>query len=191
LSKTQIMLRRQVMAEVSVFTRNMEMTPRLQEYVERKIGKLDRYLPSVDEARMELKVEETRSANHRQVAQLTVRVRGTILRAEERTNDMFASIDTVLDKMYRQIARYKGKRQDRWHAAAEKLPIEEAVEESVGEIVRVKRFEIRPMSAEEAIEQMELLGHQFYVFLNTNEDAINVLYKRDDGNYGLLQPELA
>jgi len=179
------------MAEVSVFTRNMEMTPRLREYVERKISKLDRYLPSVDEARMELKVEETRSANHRQVAQLTVRVRGTILRAEERTNDMFASIDTVLDKMYRQIARYKGKRQDRWHAAAEELPIEEAIEESVGEIVRVKHFEIRPMSAEEAIEQMELLGHQFYVFLNANEDAINVLYKRDDGNYGLLQPELA
>jgi putative sigma-54 modulation protein len=138
---------------------------------------------------MELKVEETRSANHRQIAQLTVRVRGTILRAEERTNDMFASIDAVLDKMYRQIARYKGKRQDRWHAAAEELPIEEPVEETVGEIVRVKRFEIRPMLAEEAIEQMELLGHRFYVFLNANDSAINVLYKRDDGNYGLLQPE--
>jgi putative sigma-54 modulation protein len=178
------------MAEVSIFTRNLEMTPRLREYVERKVGKLDRYLPSVDEARMELKVEETRSANHRQIAQLTVRVHGTILRAEERTNDMFASIDAVLDKMYRQIARYKGKRQDRWHAAAEELPIEEAVEETTGEIVRVKQFAIRPMSPEEASEQMELLGHQFYVFLNANEDAINILYKRDDGNYGLLQPEL-
>jgi putative sigma-54 modulation protein len=179
------------MAEVSILARNMEMTPRLREYVERKIGKLDRYLPVIDEARMELKVENTRSADHRQVAQLTVRVRGTILRAEERTNDMFASIDTVLDKMYRQIGRYKGKRQDRWHAVAEELPIEESGEEPAGEIVRVKRFEIHPMSPEEAIEQMELLGHRFYVFLNANEDAINVLYKRDDGNYGLLQPELA
>ena len=119
-----------------------------------------------------------------------MRVHGTILRAEERTNDMFASIDAVLDKMYRQIARYKGKRQDRWHAAAEELPIEEAIEEHVGEIVRVKRFEVRPMTAEEAIEQMELLGHLFYVFLNANDNAINVLYKRGDGNYGLLQPEL-
>jgi putative sigma-54 modulation protein len=179
------------MAEVSIFARNMEMTPRLREYVERKVSKLDRYLPSVDEARMELKVEDTRSADHRQVAQLTVRVRGTILRAEERTNDMFASIDIVLDKMYRQIARYKGKRHDRWHATVEELPIQEPPEETPGEIVRVKRFEMRPMSPEEAIEQMELLGHVFYVFLNADEDAINVVYKRENGDYGLLQPELA
>ncbi len=177
--------------EVSVFARNMELTPHLREYVERKVEKLDRHLPVVEEARVELKVENTRSADHRQVAQLTVRVRGTILRAEERTNDMFASIDTVMDKMYRQIARYKGKRQDRWHAAIEELPIEEPVEPPSGEIVRVKRFEIRPMSPEEAIEQMELLGHRFYVFLNANADAVNIVYKRDDGNYGLLQPELA
>lgn len=176
--------------EVSIFARNMEMTPRLREYVERKVDKLDRYLPHIDEARIELKVEDTRSADHRQVAQLTVRVRGTILRAEERANDMFASIDAVLDKMYRQIARYKGKRQDRWHAAVEELPIEERVEAPVGQIVRVKRFEVRPMPPEEAIEQMELLGHRFYVFMNAEEDALNVVYLRDDGDYGLLQPQL-
>ncbi|MBE9507902.1 MAG: HPF/RaiA family ribosome-associated protein, partial [Chloroflexi bacterium] len=109
---------------------------------------------------------------------------------EERTSDMFASIDAVLDKMYRQIGRYKGKRQDRWHAVIEELPIEEPVEEPEGEIVRVKRFEVLPMSPEEAIEQMELLGHRFYVFMNADEEAINVVYRRDDGNYGLLQPEL-
>jgi putative sigma-54 modulation protein len=177
--------------EVSIFARNMEVTPRLREYVERKVGKLDRYLPSIDEARVDLTVENTRSADHRQVAQLTVRVRGTILRAEERTQDMFASIDTVLDKMYRQVARYKGRRRDRGQAAAEVLPIEEPLEEPEGEVVRVKRFEVRPMTQEEAIEQMELLGHHFYVFLNADEDAINVVYKRNDGNYGLLQPELA
>ena len=175
--------------EVSIFTRNMEMTPRLREYVEQKVDKLDRYLPWIDEARVELKVENARSANHRQVAQLTVRARGKILRAEERTNDMFTSIDAVLDKMYRQIARYKGKRKDRWHAGVEELPIEEESEESLGEIVRVKRFEVRPMSAEEAVEQMELLGHRFYVFVSAEENAVNVVYRRDDGNYGLLQPE--
>jgi putative sigma-54 modulation protein len=179
------------MEELSILTRNMEMTPRLREYVERKVSKLDRYLPAVEEMRVELKVEDTRSANHRQVAQLTARVKGTILRAEERTNDMFASIDAVMDKMYRQIARYKGKREDRWHAAAAELPIEEPGEERIGEIVRVKSFEVRPMPPEEAIEQMELLGHRFYVFLNANVDAINVVYRRDDGNYGLLQPELS
>ena len=172
--------------EVSIFARNMEVTPRLREYIEKKVGKLDRYLPWIDEARVDLTMENTRSAAHRQVAQLTVHVRGTILRAEERTGDMFASIDAVLDKMYRQIARYKGKRQDRWHAAAaEELPIEEPVEEPEGEIVRVKRFEVRPMLPEEAIEQMELLGHHFYVFLNAEENSINVVYKRNDGNYGL------
>jgi putative sigma-54 modulation protein len=177
--------------EVSIFARNMAVTPRLREYVERKVGKLDRYLPVIDEARIDLTVENTRSAAHRQVAQLTVRVQGTILRTEERTQDMFTSIDAVLDKMYRQIARYKGKRQDRWQAATEVLPIEEAVEETGGEIVRIKRFDVRPMVPEEAIEQMELLGHSFYIFLNADEDAINVVYRRDDGNYGLLQPEFA
>lgn len=176
--------------EVSIFARNMEVTPHLKEYVERKVGKLDRYLPWIEDARVDLAVENTRRAAQRQVAQLTVRVRGTILRAEERTHDMFASIDAVLDKMYRQIARYKGRRRNRWHSGTEELPIAEPVEETEGEIVRVKRFEVRPMSPGEAIEQMELLGHRFYVFLNADEDAINVVYKRDDGNYGLLQPEL-
>jgi putative sigma-54 modulation protein len=176
--------------DLSVFTRNMEMTPRLSEYVEQKVEKLDRYLPSIDEARVDLTVENTRNAAHSQVAQLTVRVRGKILRAEERNEDMFASIDAVLDKMHRQIARYKGRRRDRVYVAAEEVPVDEEVEET-GEIVRVKRFEVLPMSPEEAIEQMELLGHSFYIFLNADEDAINLVYKRGDGNYGLLQPELA
>jgi len=176
--------------EVSIFTRNMEVNPHLREYVEQKVEKLDRYLPLIEEARVDLKVENTRSAAHSQIAQLTVWVPGTILRAEERTGDMFASIDTVLDKMYRQIARYKGKRQNRWHTVVEELPVEEPTEESGGEIVRVKRFELRPMMPEEAVEQMDLLGHHFYVFLNVEEGAINVVYRRDDGNYGLLQPAL-
>jgi putative sigma-54 modulation protein len=177
--------------EVSIFARNMDVTPRLQEYVERKVDKLDRYLPRIDEARVDLKVENTRSADHRQVAQLTIRTRDSILRAEERTGDMFTSIDAVMDKMYRQIARYKGKRRDRYQSVVEEVPTEEPVEEPVGEIVRVKRFELRPMTSEEAIEQMGLLGHHFYVFLNVETGSINVVYQRNDGNYGLLQPEVA
>jgi len=175
---------------VSVFVRNMDLTPRLNEYIERKVGKLDRYLPWIEDARVDLKVENARNADQRQVAQVTVRARGIILRAEERTGDMFASIDAVMDKMYRQIARYKGKRQDQWHSGAAELPIEEEVAEVSGEIVRTKRFGLRPMTPDEAIEQMELLGHHFYVFLNVDEDAINVVYERNDGNYGLLQPEV-
>ena len=156
----------------------------------KKVGKLDRYLPTITEARIELSVEGAKSAKDRQVAQLTVRSKGTFLRAEERTADMFTSIDATVDKMYRQIARYKGKRQNRWHTVVEELPVEEPAEESGGEIVRVKRFELRPMMPEEAVEQMDLLGHHFYVFLNVEEGAINVVYRRDDGNYGLLQPAL-
>jgi putative sigma-54 modulation protein len=175
--------------DVSIFVRNMEATPHLQEYVQQKVEKLDRYLPSINEARVDLKVENARNADHRQVAQLTVRARGTILRAEERTNDMFASVDAVLDKMHRQIERFKGKRQNRSHAMEEELVVEEPA--PVGEIVRVKRFEMLPMSPEEAIEQMELLGHRFYVFLNADENAVNVVYRREDGNYGLIQPELS
>jgi putative sigma-54 modulation protein len=172
------------------------VTDRLRTYVEKKIGKLDRYLPTISEAWVELSTEGAKAAQDRQVCQVTVRSNGTILRAEERSDDMFTSIDTVLDKMYRQIARYKGKRKNRWRGAGampEPLPVEleEEAEEERGAVVRVKRFPITPMHAEEAVEQMELLGHDFFVFFNANEGEINVLYRRKDGDYGVLQPELA
>jgi len=180
--------------------RNVEVTSRLEEYVDKKVGKLDRYLPTIDEARMELSVEETKSAQHSQIAQLTVRSRGRILRAEERDQDIFAAIDAVSDKMQRQITRYKDRLYARGQvrgtesvrAADIELPIEaEREEEPLGTIVRTKKFPVTPMSAEEAIEQMELLGHDFFVFYNSDINGINVLYRRKNGDYGLLQPELA
>jgi putative sigma-54 modulation protein len=182
--------------ELTIKGKNVEITDRLRDYVSRKVGKLDRYLPSISEAWVELSVEGTKAAQHRQVCQVTVRSNGTILRAEERSDDIFHSIDTVLDKMYRQIARYKGKRQNRWRgvgAPAEPLPIgiEEEVEEELPNIVRIKSFPMTPMHAEEAVEQMELLGHDFFVFYNAEEGQLNVVYRRRDGTYGLLQPELA
>jgi len=171
--------------------KNIEVTDRLREYVEKKVGKLDRYLPTITEARMELSVEGTKSAKDRQVAQLTVRSKGTLLRAEERTADMFASIDAIVDKMYRQIVRYKGKCYGRGRGPGEVPPVEEFEEEPPRRIVRTKRFQVAPMDEEEAIEQMELLGHDFFVFFNVNTDGINVIYRRKDGDYGLLEPELA
>jgi putative sigma-54 modulation protein len=174
--------------------KNVEITDWLREYVERKIGKLDRYLPTITEARVDLSVEKAKSAQDRQVVQVTLRSNGTILRAEERSDDMFASIDAVLDKMYRQIARYKGKRYGRGRAPqGESVPFEGEYyeEEETHRIVRVKRFAVAPMDQDEAIEQMELLGHDFFVFFNVDEDAVNVVYRRRDGHYGLLQPELA
>jgi putative sigma-54 modulation protein len=182
--------------EVTIRGRNVEVTPRLQDYVEKKVGKLDRYLPTIDEAHMELSVEKTRSAQDRQVAQLTVRSKGAILRAEEHNHDLFTAIDAVMDKMYRQIGRYKGKHKDRARPGAEEIggeeaPVEVEPQEIAGHIVRTKRFRMVSINPDEAIDQMELLGHDFFVFFNAEAGAINVLYRRKDGNYGLIQPEMA
>ena len=179
--------------------RNINITPRLEENVDKKVGKLDRYLPTIDEARMELAVEETRSAQHSQIAQLTVRSRGRILRAEERDQDIFAAIDAVSEKMQRQISRYKDRLYERGQqrgTESVRTPEPEALleaeheEEPLGTIVRTKKFPVTPMGAEEAIEQMELLGHDFYVFFNSEDSAVNVIYRRRDGTFGLLQPEM-
>lgn len=185
--------------ELSINGRNLEITQRIENYVQKKTSKLDRYMPNLTKIHVDLSEEKTRSALQRQVAQITIRDdRGTILRAEERSNDMFAAIDTVIDKLHRQISRYQGKRRRKYRSAGDDesilgdpLPFEEemAAEEELG-IVRYKRFPAHPMAAEEAVEQMELLGHDFFVFFNPDDEAINVLYKRHDGSYGLLQPEL-
>lgn len=187
--------------DISITSHNVELTQRLRDHVEKKTAKLDRYMPSLVEVRVDLSTQKTRSAVERQAAQITIRDdRGTILRAEERDSDMFAAVDAVVDKLYRQIKRYRGKRIKSRRGGAstveemalgEPLPqeIEEEVEEQEASIVRRKRFPLRSMSPEEAINQMELLGHNFFVFFDVDEEAVNVVYRRDDGDYGLLQPE--
>ena len=181
--------------QVIVTGKGMQVTDRLRDYVESKVEKLDRYLSTITEARMELASEKTRSYEDRQVAQLTVRGKGMILRAEERSGDVFTSVDMVIDKMKRQIDRYKRKKRDRLRGskiqAPEDLLTEPVEPEMEGRIVRTKRFRVAPMGAEEAVEQMELLGHSFFVFYNAEDGQINVVYRRRDGNYGLIQPEVA
>lgn len=184
--------------ELSVYGRNVEVTQRLQGYVEKKTARLDRYLADLSEVRVDLSSENARNALERQIAQITIRDKhGTILRAEERSNDLFAAIDAVVDKLYRQIKRYRGKWLDSRRSGGteqmlEALPIEdnEPEDETSQSIVRRKRFSLQPISSEEAVEQMELLGHDFFVFFNSEEEAINVVYRRRDGNFGLLQPDL-
>jgi len=173
--------------------KNIQVTDRLREYVEKKVSRLDRYLSTITEARMELASERTRSYEDRQVAQLTVRCKGVLLRSEERSGDIFTSIDMVMGKMKRQIDRYKRKRRDRFRGAqVDLLPelIAEEEEMPEGRIVRTKRFRVTPMGPDEAIEQMELLGHSFFVFYDADERQINVVYRRHDDNYGLIQPEI-
>ena len=184
--------------------KGINVSERVEEYVEKKVGKLERYLPIIDEARMELSQEDTRSAQHRMIAQLTVRAHGKVLRAEERDQDLFAAIDLVSDKMQRQISRFKDRLYSRGQMRGtetmrmpeEPEPLAEMLDEGeeqgpVGAIVRTKTFMVTPMNPEEATEQMELLGHDFFVFYNSDVNAINVLYRRHTGDYGLLQPEMA
>jgi putative sigma-54 modulation protein len=190
--------------ELKIHTRNVDVTPRLQEHVEKKVSRLDRYLPNISEVRVDLAIEKRKQGLEQCIAQLTVRnSRGVILRSEEkRQADVFAALDVALDKMYRQIERYKGKRKRRGggrftEAEADLAMVEAAPMERVEEeeektaVVRRKRVMLTAMSEEEAIDQMELLGHSFFVFFNADTAKIGVLYRREDGNYGVLEPEVA
>ncbi len=182
---------------VTVFGRNMNVSDRLNEYVSNKASRLDRYLPGIDETRVDLAyVKTARSATDRQVAQITVRGKKFILRSEERAEDIFIAFDQALDKIQRQMERYKGKRmrgrgdgKSLGEFAVEVEEIEPIEEEP--RIVRRKKFAITPMDENEAIEQMELLGHEnFFIFFNFETETINVVYRRRDGTFGLIEPEL-
>lgn len=182
--------------KIEIQARNMRLTDNTREYVEKKAAKLERYLQEIDEVRVELShVKTARSANDRQVAQITLRGKGFILRTEERADDVRAAFDTALDKMQRQIERYKGKHyrgRGDGRSAAEVVEEEWPVDET-GEllplIAKRKKFVLVPMTEEEAVEQMRLLGHDnFFVFFNAEQNSIQVLYKRRNGTYGLIEP---
>mgnify|MGYP001295621409 CR=1 FL=1 len=185
---------------VEVFGRNLDVNKRLDDYVTKRAAKLDRFLTDIESARVDLgHVKSARNAADRNVAQLTVRGKKLILRAEERADDIYNAFDSALAKMERQISRYKGKhyrgRGDGTPlsdatSVTETPPIEEETE-IPPVIARRKRFIVIPMDEMEALEQMKLLGHEeFFVFYNANSSAINVLYQRRDGSYGLLEPEI-
>jgi putative sigma-54 modulation protein len=184
--------------QVTITAKNLELGDSLRDYVESKSQRLDRFMADIDEARVELANQSTRSPEHSQVAQITLYSKGTVLRTEERSADMRSSIDIALDKMVRQLRRYKGKH---WRSRSRRQSNEISIEEiealdefetdTIDHIVRVKRFETRPMDVDEAIEQMELLGHDFFIFYNMSEGGFNVVYRRYDGGYGLLIPELS
>ncbi len=181
---------------VQIFTRNLELTERIETYVNKKAAKLDRFLRGIEETRVDLAyAKSARNAADRQVAQITVRGKGFLLRAEERADDIFAAFDAAMDKIQRRIERFKGKRYrsrgEGRAAEAQTALAEEFAEEEETPIVRRKRFTLTPMNEAEAIEQMQLLGHDnFFIFYNAETNAINVLYRRRDGTYGLIEPEL-
>jgi putative sigma-54 modulation protein len=183
--------------KIETVARNMRLTDNVREYVEKKAGKLERYLQEIDEVRVELShIKSARNAQDRQVAQITVHGKGFILRSEERADDIHAAFDAALDKIQRQMDRYKGKhyrgRGDGRSAAEvveEEMPIDDETGELLPLIGRRKKFIILPMTEDEAVEQMRLLGHDnFFVFFNAEQNSIQVLYRRRNGTYGLIEP---
>lgn len=171
--------------KIQVRGRNVETTDALKDYIGKRLGKLDKYIDNLGEAQVTLTVER---GFHR--IEVTIPINGMILRGEESTGDMYASTDLVVEKLEKQIEKYKGKLQKRGarYVNDQRKP---AViqEDEEPRLVRTKRFAIKPMTVEEAVLQMNLLGHNFFVFSNADTELVNVVYKRKDGNYGLIEPE--
>ncbi|MDI6711164.1 MAG: ribosome-associated translation inhibitor RaiA [Thermoanaerobacterales bacterium] len=167
---------------VNVRGKNIEVTDALRGYVEKRLKKLEKYLNNYGDAQVTLTVERD---SHR--IEVTIPINGMILRGEESTGDMYASVDQVVEKLEKQVERFKGRITRRLRTAgAAGVGVEN---EEPLEVVRTKRFAIKPMEVEEAIMQMNLLGHSFFVFANAETEQVNVVYKRKDGNYGLIEPE--
>ena len=172
--------------------KNMEVTDALRSVTEKKLSKLEKYFESDISANVTFSTEK-----NRKIIEVTINLPGMILRAEESTDDMHASIDKTVDILERQIRKHKAKLQKRYRNSETirfdnipSLTKEEEKKEDKPKLVRVKRFDLKPMSSEEAILQMELLRHNFFVFLDAGTEGVSVVYKRKDGNYGIIEPEL-
>ncbi|AEG61832.1 ribosome hibernation-promoting factor, HPF/YfiA family [Desulforamulus ruminis] len=170
--------------KVQVRGKNIEVTPALRDYVEKRLGKLDRFLDNMGEAMATLVVE-----GDSQKIEVTIPVNGMLLRGEEATDDMYSSVDLVVEKIERQISRYKGKLNRRNGRSQMEFSAEDKSDAEEPKVLRTKRFAIKPMPLDEAVMQMNLLGHDFFVFSNAETEQVNVVYKRKDGNYGLIEPE--
>ena len=167
--------------------KNIDITPGLKEAAENKIGKLERYFSPDTEVQVTMSVEKGR-----QKIEVTIPVKGSIIRAEQDSNDMYVSIDLVEEIIERQIKKYKTKLIDKKQSAlsfSEAFLQEEPEHAETIKIVKTKRFAMKPMDPEEACIQMELLGHNFFMFLNADTNEVNVVYKRKSNSYGLIEPE--
>jgi len=171
--------------QITVTARSGEISEGIREYAAKKLKKLERLLPRMESVQI---TEAKERAWY--IVEITLVADGLLVRSQERGGDMRSAIDLVVDKLERQIKKYRDKMNDRFrHHEIEAVAVEsESAEEAAGRIVRSKRFEMKPMTPDEAAAEMELLGHDFYVFVNSETEAVNVLYRRRDGNYGLIEP---
>ena len=182
--------------KLEITVKYMELTDRIKEYIEKKVPRLERLLPSIESMKFDLSYSKNaRNRSDREVAQITITGKGFVLRTEERNADMLTAIDNATDKMQRQIERFKGKRargRGDGTPASEVILGKEEIEGSTRTaIVRRKSFTLIPMDENEAVEQMALVAHEdFFIFYNVNTNSINVLYKRRDGDLGLIEPKI-
>jgi putative sigma-54 modulation protein len=182
--------------KVDIFARNLDVDDRIKHYVTKKASKLDRYMNDIEQVKVDLEyIKSARSATDRFVAQITVRGHRALLRTEERSDELTTAFDITIDKMQRQLERYKGKHyrgRGDGRSMAEVAPLpKEGSEEQVSVISHRKTFELIPMSEAEALEQMKYLGHDnFFIFINVETDSISVLYRRRDDTYGLIEPKI-
>lgn len=171
---------------------DVKISEAIRAYVEKKVGKLGRYLPTIDEGAVEISREGTKLPQQRFTVQVTLDSRGVLIRAQEKSNDMRAAIDKVADVLSKRIERYKGKLYDKGRGvsfARQGAAVEEEEIEAPKKVVKTKRLLVKPMSVDEATNQMELLGHDFFLFTDADTDRLNLLYRRGDGDYGLIEPE--
>ncbi|HUW46061.1 MAG TPA: ribosome-associated translation inhibitor RaiA [Dehalococcoidia bacterium] len=171
---------------------NVEVSETLEAYVEKKIGKLSRYLPTIDEGKVEISHEGAKLPEQRFTVQVTLDSRGVLIRAQEESKDIRTAIDKIVDVLSNRIERYKGKLYDKGRGisfARQGAAIEAEGIEAPKRVVKSKRFLVKPMSVDEAISQMELLGHDFFLFIDADTERLNLLYRREDGDYGLIEPE--
>ena len=176
---------------ITINAKNMTVSDAMEERIQKKLNKLDRYFR--DEAEAQVRLSQERGA--RNIAEITLVIDGVMLRAQEITADMYQSVDRAADKIDRQIRRYRTKisKKADMTTLADIAPDEEPVstwEETPDELVRVKRFEVKPMAVEDAIAQMDMLGHSFFVFVNAETNITSVIYRRTDGTIGMLEPIL-
>lgn len=168
--------------------KNVSVSEAMLEKAKKKIGKLDKFFKPDTEVHLTFNVEKDRN-----IFEVTINSKGTFIRAEECSEDMYASIDMVVDKLERQIRKNKTKLGKKIHQEAfvpENFSIDEPIDELDDyHVVKIKRFPLKPMDVDEAILQMNLLGHAFFVFINSDNETVNVVYTRKDGKYGLIEPE--
>ena len=192
--------------DIRIYSKNLDLNANSEDYIHKKFSRIQRHMPNIEDAKIEVSRSQSRASDDRIQAQMTLDIAGYTLRGQNSGANLFAAVDGVTDVVDRQIRRFKGRvyrsgKARRRGRGAREIPEdailemnaatdEEEAMEDIGEVVRTKRFSMTPMSVEDAILQMEMLGHAFFLFFNTDTDEYNVAYRRNDGDYGLIEPEL-